>query len=84
VGIGTSIGAIAIGAILDLAVKVNSPNVDSNTIGLSRMVVGPVGLFVSVLFWNSRGGFGRSYAHRQVSPRLEPYRGRSTSATLLS
>jgi sulfite exporter TauE/SafE len=64
-GIGTSILLIAVGAILDFAVKVNSNNFNVNTIGLILMIVGAVGLVISLIFWNSWGGFG-GYRRRSV------------------
>jgi hypothetical protein len=66
VGIGTSIGVIAIGAILDFAVRVDNPNVNINTVGLILMIVGAVGLLISFVFWNSWGGFGSAYQRRRV------------------
>lgn len=65
-GIGTSIVVIAIGAILDFAVKVNNAHFNVNTIGLILMIVGAVGLLASFMFWNSWGGFGSSYQRRRV------------------
>jgi hypothetical protein len=65
-GVGTSIVLIAIGAILDFAVKVHSTSFNINTIGLILMIVGAAGLLLSLLFWNSWGGFGHSYARRSV------------------
>jgi ABC-type nickel/cobalt efflux system permease component RcnA len=66
VGIGTSIVVIAIGAILDFAVKVNSPNFNVNTVGLILMILGTVGLVMSFVFWNSWRGLGSAYQRRQV------------------
>src|SRR2546423_13284018 len=57
-GIGTSIFLIAVGAILDFAVDVNARAVDIHTVGLILMIVGGLGLVLSLLFWNSWGGFG--------------------------
>ena len=58
-GVGTSLILIAIGAILEYAFHpANSHGFDINTIGLILMVVGGIGLLVSLLFWNSWGGFG--------------------------
>jgi hypothetical protein len=57
-GLGTSLVLIAIGAILDFAVKVSTPGFSIHTIGVVLMVVGVVGLLVSLLFWNSWGGVG--------------------------
>ncbi|HLI24273.1 MAG TPA: DUF6458 family protein [Acidimicrobiales bacterium] len=64
-GIGTSIFLIAVGAILDFAVKVSTNNFNINTIGLILMIVGAVGLVISLFFWNSWGGFG-GYRRRSV------------------
>ena len=80
-GIGTSIVLIAIGAILDFAVKVSSNSFNVNTIGLILMIVGAFGVLVSLFFWNSWGGFGgserRTYASGRgttvVEERAEPY-----------
>ena len=57
-GIGTSIFLIAVGAILDFAVDVNARGVDIHTVGLILMIVGAIGLMLSLLFWNSWGGYG--------------------------
>jgi hypothetical protein len=58
-GIGTSIFLIAAGAILKYAVTVRTEGFNLNTIGMILMVVGAIGLLVSLLFWNSWGGFRR-------------------------
>jgi hypothetical protein len=59
-GIGTSIFLIAVGAILDFAVSVNtkSQGFDLHTIGVILMVVGAIGAVLSLVFWSSWGGFG--------------------------
>lgn len=61
-GIGTSLFLIAVGAILDFAVSVQTKGFNLNTIGLILMVVGAVGLVLSLFFWNSwgSGGYRRS------------------------
>jgi hypothetical protein len=60
VGVGTSLILIAVGAILEYAVHpTNTHGFDINTIGLILMIVGAIGLLVSLLFWNSWGGFSR-------------------------
>ena len=56
-GIGTSIFLIAVGAILKYAVTVRTEGFNLNTIGVILMVVGAIGLLVSLLFWNTWGGF---------------------------
>jgi hypothetical protein len=58
VGIGTSIFLIAVGAILDFALKVQSSAVNLKTVGVILMIVGGIGLVVSLFFWSSWGGFG--------------------------
>jgi hypothetical protein len=50
VGIGTSIFLIALGAILKYAVTADVSGVDLNTVGVILMVVGAIGLLVSI-FW---------------------------------
>ena len=47
--IGTSILLIAIGAILKFAVSVDTEGFNLNTIGLILMIVGIIGLLVSLL-----------------------------------
>ena len=55
-GIGVSIFLIALGAILAFAVNVSSGGIDLNTIGVILMVVGVVGLAVTMLILNGGGG----------------------------
>jgi len=50
VGIGTSIFLIALGAILKYAVTASVSGVDINTVGVILMVVGVIGLLLSVLW----------------------------------
>jgi hypothetical protein len=57
-GIGVSIFLIAVGAILDFAVDVQTTGFNLNTIGVILMVVGGIGLLFSALFWSSWGGPG--------------------------
>lgn len=60
-GVGTSIFLIAVGAILDFAITVNSTHgFNIHEVGVILMVVGIVGLVLSLFFWNSWGGFGGS------------------------
>ena len=58
-GVGTSLFLIAVGAILELAVSVSTNGFNINTVGLILMIVGGVGLVLSLLFWGSWGGFHR-------------------------
>ena len=57
-GIGVSLILIAVGAILTWAVNATVSGLDINTIGIILMVVGAVGLVLSLMFWSSWGGVG--------------------------
>ncbi len=57
-GLGTSIVLIAVGAILRFAVTVTTTGFNLHTIGVILMVVGAVGLVLSLVFWSTWGGFG--------------------------
>jgi hypothetical protein len=57
-GLGTSIVLIAIGAILDFAVNVNTRGFNIHTVGVVLMVVGILGVLLSLVFWSGWGGFG--------------------------
>jgi hypothetical protein len=57
-GIGVSLILIAAGAILTWAVNATVSGVDINTIGVILMVVGAIGLVLSLMFWSSWGGVG--------------------------
>ncbi len=57
-GLGTSIFLIAVGAILDFAVSVNTQGFNLHAIGVILMVVGAIGAVLSLFFWSSWGGFG--------------------------
>ena len=57
-GIGVSLILIAVGAILTWAVTATVSGVNINTIGVILMVVGAVGLLISLVFWSSWGGAG--------------------------
>jgi hypothetical protein len=66
-GIGTSIFLIALGAILRFAVTATVSGVSIQTIGLILMIVGVIGLALSLLFWSSVGSWypGRSTVVRR-------------------
>jgi hypothetical protein len=70
-GLGTSIFLIAVGAILDFAVTVNTPGFNIHTVGLILMVVGVIGLVMSMVFWGSWGGVHRRavYSEGALPPR---------------
>ena len=58
-GSGGSLILIAAGAIMRFAVDVQTNGVNVHTIGVILMVVGAVGLLLSLVFWSSWGGFHR-------------------------
>jgi hypothetical protein len=55
-GIGTSLFLLAAGAILTYAVDVQTDGFNLNTIGVILMIVGAIGLVLSLMFWSSWGG----------------------------
>ena len=57
-GIGVSLILIAAGAILAWAVNATVSGLDINTVGYILIVVGAVGLVLSMVFWSSWGGVG--------------------------
>ena len=65
-GIGISIFLLAVGAILTFAVDVTTNGVNLDTVGVVLMVVGAIGLLMSLLFWSSMGPWGGP-------PRTETY-----------
>lgn len=62
-GVSTSIFLIAAGAILKFAVTWQVNNVDLQAVGVILMVVGGLGLVLSLIFWSSWGGFGRRHVY---------------------
>jgi len=52
-GIGVSIFLVAVGAILAFAVDVQTRGFNVNTVGIILMIVGGIGLLLSLLFWSS-------------------------------
>ncbi len=57
-GLGVSIFLIAVGAILTWAVNASVSGLELNTIGVILMIVGALGLVLSMIFWSSWGGWG--------------------------
>ena len=57
-GIGVGIFLIAIGAVLAFAIHVTTSGVDLHTIGIILMIVGALGILVSLIFWSSWAGPG--------------------------
>jgi hypothetical protein len=58
-GIGVSLILIAVGAVITFAIHVSSGSaVNLHTIGVILLVVGAIGVVLSLIFWSSWGGFG--------------------------
>ena len=75
-GIGASLVLVALGAILTWAVQAEVAGLNLTAIGVILMIVGTVGIVLSMVFWSSWGGPGavRSRRTRVVEePRAERY-----------
>ena len=75
-GVAISLILIAAGAILTWAVTAEAEGVDVNTVGVILLVVGILGLVLSLIFWSSWGGFHRRATYVDEGPvrRAEPPR----------
>lgn len=58
-GIVLSLILIAVGAILRFAVSADVEQWDLQTTGVILMIVGALGVVLSLVFWSSWGGFSR-------------------------
>ena len=67
-GISVSILLIAVGAILTWGVTAEAEGLDVNAIGVILMIVGLLGLVLSMIFWSSWGGFRRRAAYVEGGP----------------
>jgi hypothetical protein len=57
-GISISLVLLVVGAVLTWAVSAQATGIDLNAVGVILMVVGILGLLLSLIFWSSWGGFG--------------------------
>jgi hypothetical protein len=57
-GIGVSLFLLAVGAILTFAVEVTTEGFNINTIGIILMIVGGLGLLLTLLFWSDNAPLG--------------------------
>ena len=67
--IGASLFLIAAGAILAFAVTAEVSGIDLSTVGWILMIVGGIGLVLSLVLWGMRGGYRR----RETYVREDPY-----------
>ncbi len=58
-GIVLSLIMIAVGAILRFAVTADAAGINLQTAGVVLMIVGAVGVVLSLVFWSTWGGFAR-------------------------
>ncbi|HZB47858.1 MAG TPA: DUF6458 family protein [Mycobacteriales bacterium] len=71
-GIGVSIFLIAVGAILTFATDVSVSGLDLDVVGIILMVVGALGLALTLLVWGPRRRVGREVVdERRVAPARE-------------
>ena len=77
-GISVSILLIAVGAILTWAVTAEAEGIDVNTVGVILLIVGILGLVLSMIFWSSWGGFQRRTTYVEGGP-ARPAARRSTT-----
>ena len=66
-GVGVSLILIAAGAVLAWAVDVSTSGFNVNTVGYILLIVGIIGLLLSLIFWSSWAGAG--YFTRADRPR---------------
>ena len=67
-GISVSILLIAVGAILTWGVTADAEGLNVNNIGVILMIVGLLGLVISMIFWSSWGGFRRHATYVEGGP----------------
>lgn len=77
-GIGVGIFLVAIGAILAFAVNVQSNGIDLNAVGVILMLVGAVGIVVSMFMWDRLGWGGSRTIVRDRVVDDRPVRERQT------
>ena len=54
--LGTSLFLIAVGAILTFAINADISGIEISTVGIILMIVGAIGLLISLLYWRRADG----------------------------
>jgi hypothetical protein len=72
-GIGVSVFLIAVGAILSFALETGVDGINLDTVGVILMIVGAIGLLMSMLFWSSFAPFGGNSGQTQTVVREERF-----------
>jgi len=68
-GLGVSLFLIAVGAVLTWAVNAEVSGLDINAVGVILLVVGALGLVLSMIFWSSWGGIHSSHREEVIVDR---------------
>jgi len=71
-GTAVSLLMIAAGAIMTWAVTTTASGFSIHTVGIILMVVGAIGLVLSIIFWSSWGGFNRRAPGDTTTTVVEP------------
>ncbi len=66
-GLGVSLLLIAVGAILVWGLESDLGGIDEDAIGVILMIIGGIGLVLSMLFWSSWGGPGYFGGRRRAT-----------------
>jgi hypothetical protein len=64
--VGVSLFLIATGAVLTWAVNAEVSGLELDVVGIILLIVGVIGLFLSLMFWSSFAPFGRRGEERTV------------------
>jgi hypothetical protein len=70
-GIGVSLILVAVGAILTWAVDATVSGIDITAVGVILMIVGAVGMLLSLMFWSSWGGWGSPAGTRRQTTTID-------------
>ena len=65
-GIGVSLILVALGAVLIWAVDATVAGIDVTALGVILLIVGAIGVLLSLVFWSSWGGFGGARRDERV------------------
>ena len=66
-GLGVGIFLAAVGAVLAFAVNTNASGVNIHTIGWILLIVGIIGIVLSMIFWSSWAGPGYFGSRRRTT-----------------
>ena len=58
-GIGVSVFLMAVGAVMTFALEADADGINLDTVGIILMIVGAIGLLVSLLFWRDAAPWAR-------------------------